>query len=356
MVRVPSKTCPNLSRLFDDVEPELLAEFFRTKPFEKFGWLKKYRADEGPSGEAPSMLSKENKNALIPIESEAARIITIASTRGQFALEGLASLKLEPDRLGTLRDQVDELARSLWTFINETALFEATENSLHLRLYRRYDKHYQTFMAEPLIDGGTSGGSATINTFLTELGAHLDRGEGYSIDRFDDPGSDDEPATEMYLLFHPNPSTSVREIDELGNLSKTYIRPPGEAMIVAADQPDSGIDDNQVAGNVLTMLLAGEDTTANTLAWCIWLLHEHPAALARAQAEARSVMADGGPVTLDHLARLDYIEACMNETMRLKPVAPQLPQQALKDLAAKTIDGTVPNARALARMSSIWFV
>jgi cytochrome P450 len=55
-----------------------------------------------------------------------------------------------------------------------------------------------------------------------------------------------------------------------------------EAMLVAADEPDSGIDDDQVAGNVLTMLLAGEDTTANTLAWCIWLLKQHPAALARA--------------------------------------------------------------------------
>ena len=107
-----------------------------------------------------------------------------------------------------------------------------------------------------------------------------------------------------------------------------------QAMIVAADEPDSGIDDAQVAGNVLTMLLAGEDTTANTLAWCIWLLQRHPAALARATAEVRGVMADvsdGAPVTLEHLAQLDYVEACMHETMRLKPVAPQLPLQALKD-------------------------
>ena len=112
-----------------------------------------------------------------------------------------------------------------------------------------------------------------------------------------------------------------------------------EAMLVAADEPDSGIDDDQVAGNVLTMLLAGEDTTANTLAWCIWLLKQHPTALARATAEVRGVMAGtngdrtgrDGPVTLEHLARLDYIEACMHETMRLKPVAPQLPLQALKD-------------------------
>jgi len=118
-----------------------------------------------------------------------------------------------------------------------------------------------------------------------------------------------------------------------------------EAMIVAADQPGSGIGDDQVAGNVMTMLLAGEDTTANTLAWCIWLLHEHPQALARATAEARSVMADGGPVTLEHLSRLDYIEACTHETMRLKPVAPQLPLQAVKDTVVG--DVAVPAGQVL---------
>ena len=104
-----------------------------------------------------------------------------------------------------------------------------------------------------------------------------------------------------------------------------------EAMIVAADEPDSGIDHDRVAGNVMTMLLAGEDTTANTLTWCIWLLQQHPDAMARAMAEVRGVMAGGGPVTLDHLSQLDFVEACMHETMRLRPVAPQLLVQANHD-------------------------
>jgi cytochrome P450 len=117
-----------------------------------------------------------------------------------------------------------------------------------------------------------------------------------------------------------------------------------QAMIVAADAPGSGIDDAQVAGNVLTMLLAGEDTTANTLAWCIWLLHRHPQALARARAEVREVMAGAAEVTPEHLTRLDYVEACMNETMRLKPVGPLLPLQALKDTVVGDVvvnEGTV---------------
>ncbi|HRI17442.1 MAG TPA: cytochrome P450, partial [Burkholderiaceae bacterium] len=104
-----------------------------------------------------------------------------------------------------------------------------------------------------------------------------------------------------------------------------------EAMLAAADEPGSGIDDAQVAGNVLTMLLAGEDTTANTLAWMIHLLWRHPHALARATEEVRRLVPDPAAATMEQLAQLDYIEACAHETMRLKPVAPQLPLQATRD-------------------------
>ncbi len=104
-----------------------------------------------------------------------------------------------------------------------------------------------------------------------------------------------------------------------------------EVMIVAADSEGSGIDDAQVAGNVLTMLLAGEDTTANTLAWMIHLLWRNPQQLALAKGEVRRVVGDGRAITTAQLAELDFIEACAHETMRLKPVAPQLPLQALAD-------------------------
>ena len=104
-----------------------------------------------------------------------------------------------------------------------------------------------------------------------------------------------------------------------------------EAMIVAAADPGSGITDAEVSGNVMTMLLAGEDTTANTLAWAIWLLTRHPEALARARAEVDSLADRSGGWTLDRLAELRFLEACANETMRLKPVAPFIMLQALRE-------------------------
>jgi cytochrome P450 len=103
-----------------------------------------------------------------------------------------------------------------------------------------------------------------------------------------------------------------------------------EAMLVAADEHGSGIDDKQVAGNVLVMLLAGEDTTANTLAWMVWLLSRHPEALARASDEVRGICTGDTP-TMEELARLDYVEAVTHEAMRLKPVAPQNGMEALRD-------------------------
>ena len=235
LVRAPNKTCPNLSRLFDEGEPEQLAAFLKAKAFEKFIWLETYQVEPNEPGSAPAageMLRQENKDRLRPLESEAARIVEIASDRGEYVLEGLANTKLEPERARKLMNRRDKLARSLWAYANEQALFEAAENSLHLRMYRRYDKHYQTFMAEPSADGGPNAGSAVLDDLLADLNERLERGDGYSIDKFDIPKDGDEPAAEMYLLFHPDPPTSVREIDDDGNRSSIYYRPPGEAMIV----------------------------------------------------------------------------------------------------------------------------
>ena len=104
-----------------------------------------------------------------------------------------------------------------------------------------------------------------------------------------------------------------------------------EAMIAEADKPDSGLSDATVAGNVLTMLLAGEDTTANTIAWMIYLLWKNPETLQFAIDEIKTHVANIHSPTMDELDKLHYLQACINETMRLKPVGPQLPLQANRD-------------------------
>lgn len=117
------------------------------------------------------------------------------------------------------------------------------------------------------------------------------------------------------------------------------LRPPNllEAMIVAAESEVADATDRDIAGNVFLMLLAGEDTTANTLAWLIDFLHRHPDAQARARDEVARVVGDVDAMTMEQLGELRWLDACIQETMRLKPVAPLLPSQA----NARTVVGDV---------------
>ncbi|WP_373988456.1 cytochrome P450 [Duganella sp. BuS-21] len=104
-----------------------------------------------------------------------------------------------------------------------------------------------------------------------------------------------------------------------------------EAMICAADEGGSGVDDVAVAGNVTTMLLAGEDTTSHTLAWMLYLLQQNPAAMQKAREEVLRVAPDPAAFSIEQMDALDYVDACAQEAMRLKPVAPFIPLEALRD-------------------------
>lgn len=110
-----------------------------------------------------------------------------------------------------------------------------------------------------------------------------------------------------------------------------------EALIAAADQPGSAINNDTVAGNVSTMLLAGEDTTANSIAWLFYFLRTHPEALQRATHEVQDLAPDCAAFTLQQLDSLDFLGACIDEAMRLKPVAPYLPLEALADTTVEDV-------------------
>ncbi|HZP94427.1 MAG TPA: cytochrome P450 [Burkholderiales bacterium] len=97
-----------------------------------------------------------------------------------------------------------------------------------------------------------------------------------------------------------------------------------EALIAAQEQDgEEGPRDDEIAANVMTLLLAGEDTTANSISYMVHFLMQYPRVQAAVQEEVDRVigMADQpwqDPTTPD---RLRYIEAFAHEAMRCKPVA-----------------------------------
>jgi len=76
--------------------------------------------------------------------------------------------------------------------------------------------------------------------------------------------------------------------------------------------------DAQIRDEMMTMLLAGHDTTALTLTYAWFLLSEHPEARQRVEAEIDDVVGDDDP-SMDHVCEFDYLEWVINESMRLYP-------------------------------------
>lgn len=79
------------------------------------------------------------------------------------------------------------------------------------------------------------------------------------------------------------------------------------SLLVQAQTDGDHLDDDDVLDNLLTMVLAGHDTTATALAWTFDLLLHHPAAMDR----LRDELAEGGR---------HYTGAVIKESMRLRPV------------------------------------
>ena len=82
--------------------------------------------------------------------------------------------------------------------------------------------------------------------------------------------------------------------------------------------------------NAVTFLVAGHETTANALAWTLYLLSEERQAQAWAAEEAREALeAGGGPDAV--LERLVYLRWVLEEALRLYPPAPRIERQAVAD-------------------------
>ncbi|MFD5250926.1 cytochrome P450 [Amycolatopsis sp. NPDC058340] len=86
----------------------------------------------------------------------------------------------------------------------------------------------------------------------------------------------------------------------------------------------------QMRDELITLLLAGHETTASTLGWAFHLLDEHPEIAAKLRAEADSVLGDQLP-THEDLHRLPYTARVVEEVMRLYPPVWLLPRVAQAD-------------------------
>lgn len=121
------------------------------------------------------------------------------------------------------------------------------------------------------------------------------------------------------------------------------------SRLLAARDADDGVvmSDEQVRDEVVTLFVAGHETTATSLAWAMYLLARHPAALARVVAEA-DAFADAPRDRFDP-EQLAYTTRVFRETLRLYPPLMMFPRRTLEPVE---IAGTMLPPRRLVFVSA----
>ena len=103
-------------------------------------------------------------------------------------------------------------------------------------------------------------------------------------------------------------------------------------LLAATDEESgSGMSDRQLHEEMMTLFLAGHETTAMALTWTWYLLAQHPDVEKKLVDEVSAVLQGRAPTVAD-LAQLPYTEMVVRESMRLYPPAPGFAREPIEDV------------------------
>jgi cytochrome P450 len=132
------------------------------------------------------------------------------------------------------------------------------------------------------------------------------------------------------------------------------------AMLMAARDEEDGsrLSERQLRDEVVTMFIAGHETTAHMLSWAWYLLATHPEIEARVHDEVATVLG-GRPAGVADLGKLPYLRRVLDEVLRLYPPAYLIGRKAIAD---DTIGGfhvpagssVILSAWSTQRMAAYW--
>jgi len=171
------------------------------------------------------------------------------------------------------------------------------------------------------------------------MSAHRRRREGEAVDVLDEI---------VYRVIAERRAQG--EITDTGDLLSM--------LLLAEDDDGTRMTDAQIRDELMTMFLAGHETTANTMNWTWILLAQHPQVEAKLHEEVDHVL-NGRAPTLDDLRQLPYTDQVIKEVMRLYPVAYAISRIALEDTTIGGYDipkgTTVVLATFAAHRDPRWF-
>jgi cytochrome P450 len=252
----------------------------------------------------------------------------------------LAQPAFHRERLaGFARMMVDDTTRMLdrWSESDDGAPFDLHEEMMRLTF---------RIVGRTLFHVDVDGDAAAIGRALSVVLRHADE---YGNSLLPLPPWVPTPANARFR-------NAMSTLDELVYRIIAERRASGEdtgdllSMLMSArdEETQRGMDDQQLRDEVITIVLAGHETTANALTWTLYLLSLHTASERRLRKEIEDVLGDRPP-TLEDLPKLTFTSMVIQESMRLYPPAWALERQAIADdevmgfaIPAGTIVGISP--------------
>nr|AUX14953.1 cytochrome p450 CYP46A4 [Kryptolebias marmoratus] len=161
---------------------------------------------------------------------------------------------------------------------------------------------------------------------------------------------------DFFFQFNPKNRRFIKEVREACRLLRTtgaqWIQRRKTAMQNGEDVPKDILtqiiktaateetmteeDEEFMLDNFVTFFIAGQETTANQLAFCVMELGRHPEILEKVRKEVDDVIGMKQDISYDDLGKLVYLSQVLKETLRIYPTAPGTSRQIEEDMG---IDG-----------------
>ena len=113
-------------------------------------------------------------------------------------------------------------------------------------------------------------------------------------------------------------------------------------MMSARDETGEALSDSELRDELMTLMLAGHETTASAIAWSLYWVHRYPQIKAKLEAEIASLGKDPDPM---EISKLPFLDAVCKETLRIYPVAmltfPRVVQKPMKLMGYKLEVGQI---------------
>ena len=220
-------------------------------------------------------LSEFDQDELRPAEQRSRRIRALANGKGVTSLMTITVQQLDDAQSQEFDQQLDQICRSIWTFLNARETFEDAESFHFARQFRDHGRLYDAFEVE--LENHIALDARTIDeaVLAAKIKAVLELKPEISctVKALDLPATDTHPASIMLIVRHGGPLSSVYDHRQDGRRGTIYYRPPNEATLiytpslrqieVCADSPVV----RQTVSDSFAEVALGHDISQKPLTW-----------------------------------------------------------------------------------------